>query len=153
MGKQVDSCLIRISPGRGGQGGEPLLGGEVHGGDGVVLEVFANGQIDPLLLGRQLNAGVARSDNLELRGRADARVEEDAGGRVRAGGENDRSPLVDLDDVARAVCPLNLDTSGEAALADDAQNLDVEQEGEVVEGLGLGEDGPGRAVAETVDNL
>lgn len=119
----------------------------------MVLEVFADGEVNPLLLGRQLDAGIARSDNLELRSRADTRVEKDAGGRVRAGGENDRSTVVDLDDIARAVCSLNLDAGGEASLANDAQNLNVEQEGEVVEGLGLGEDGPGRAVAETVDNL
>lgn len=153
LSKEVNGLLVRVSPGSLGERNELLLGGEGDGRDAVVLEVLADGEVDPLLLGRQLDVGGAGGDDFDLLGGADAGVEEDARGGVGAGGEDERSTLAELNDLAGSTVVLDLDAGDEAAVADGAEDHGVEFEGEVGEGFGVREDRADGAVAQTVSDL
>lgn len=143
---------------RGG-GAERVVHGDVGGGgevevdveDGVVLDADAErGRLDPVAARRKRDAGRAVGDDLQLRERADAAVEEHARRRHGAGRQHDLAAGRQRDDGMRAVGVFDLDAGGGAAGADDADGLGVQLQREVGEALRQREVGPDGAGAEGV---
>ncbi|GJD03487.1 hypothetical protein ColKHC_12312 [Colletotrichum higginsianum] len=160
LGDGAGALLVEVEVGGDGArgdgveavGGEVGLGVELQHHLGVVLEVVADGEVDPVGLVRERDAGGrgAGLDDLEGVGAADARVPEEARRRHGAGGEHDLAALVDLDDLPAAVGGLDEDAGDLAAGADDLDDLGLELEGEVGQLLGEGHVGAGGAGAEVV---
>lgn len=153
LGEEVDGGLVGAGPSSAGEGNKLVLGGEGDGGDGMILEVLADRKLNPLLLGRKLDVGVAGSNDLDLGGRADAGVEQDTGSGVGAGGQDQGSALGQVDDLASTAVVLDLNAGNQATLTDGTEDLGVKLEVEVGEGLGVGEDSADRAVTEAVCDL
>lgn len=116
---------------------ERVLGGEGNSEDGVVLDVLANGQLDPVRLSGQGDRDGAALDSLDLCLDTNTRIDQHAGRRQGTTGQNNATAGLEIDNLAAAVLEFDLDTSGGGVGAHDTDELGVERHLEV--GLGLGE--------------
>lgn len=135
----IDPGLVGVGEGRGGQGIEGILGGQGDSEDGVVHQVLADRQVDPLRLVGESDRHAAALDGLDLGRGADARVDEHAGAGEGTTGQDDLAVGVEVDELAVAAGQLDLDTGGGGVAADDADELGVQGQLEVGLGLGQGE--------------
>lgn len=135
-----------------GQGGQAVLDLQADGEDGVVHQVLADGQLDPVSLLGQGDLDGAALNSLDLRLGADTRVDQHAGGGQSTTGQDDLAAGGEVDDLAVAVGQLDLDTGGSGALADNTDELGVQGQLEVVLGLGEGKVRADGAATETVLN-
>ena len=72
---------------------------------------------------------------------------------MSAGGEHNRTTLVQLDDLSRAILVLNLDTSDDRSLTDGTEDHGVELKAEVGEGLCIREDIANRTTSKSIADL
>lgn len=123
--------------------------GEDKIGVEVVHQVVANGEVDPVLLGREGLAVLGAGDNLELVLGADTAAEEELGGAESTGGENDATALVELDGAAVAAIrqALEFNTGNLATSTNGAADGSVGPQVEVVTAISRNEVGSQRAVS------
>ena len=116
----------------GVEGCEVGAGADFDGEHGVVFEVVADWEVDPVLLRGKSDSGAAALDGLELLGGANARVEEDARCGQSTGSEDDLATRTDPNDLNTARGVLDLDTADVAASADQTADCGLQTQGEVV---------------------
>ena len=104
------------------------------GKDGVILETNTNGEVNPLVLGGDVDAALL--DSLYLALGANTRVEQKTGGSKGTGSKHNTAIGSQVNDLGLSRGSLQLDTSHLATRADNANDLGVEAQGELVTLLG-----------------
>lgn len=153
LGKEIDIGLTGAGESSAVEGSQGILGLQCDSEDGVVLQMLADGEIDPVSAGRELDTGGTVGDSLDLCLRTDTTVEENSGGGESTRGQDDRTTRLQVDDLTSAAAVVDLDTSNGFAVAHNANNLGLQGEGEVRHLLSEREVIPNRASAETVRRL
>lgn len=118
----------------------------------MVLQVFSNWQLNPLLL---INNALRLHllHDLKLILGTDAALEEDLRSTEGAGRENDLARRADRDDVGLSVTVGDLETGDDAVLADDALDLRIVFDVDILAGKNSEEVGAERAAALAFDVL
>ncbi|KAI6771690.1 hypothetical protein HG531_009315 [Fusarium graminearum] len=110
---------------------------DVDGKDGVVLDLLADGKVDPVSLGRESDTRLLGIEDLLLG--PDTRVKQKSGSRHGTGRENDTAVLGEIDDLLLAFGGLYFNTSGARAGSDNADDLGTHLKAKVVALLREGE--------------
>ncbi|KAI6754516.1 hypothetical protein HG530_012268 [Fusarium avenaceum] len=139
LSEEVNVGLARLGEGRVAQSREGLLGLDLDGEDGVVLQVLSDGEVEPLVLGGHSEALATAGNSLDLLRGADTRVDEKTGSGESASSEDDSTVGLQVDDLAGRRTRLDFDTGDGLAITDDTHDLGVELELEVGVGLSKGE--------------
>ncbi|KAI6774893.1 hypothetical protein HG530_001651 [Fusarium avenaceum] len=103
---------------------------DVEGEDGVIHEVLANRQVNPVSLSGKSDACLLGSLDLLLG--TNARVEQKTRGCESAGGEDDSAILGKLDNLLLTIGSLNFNTGGLGARSYNADDLCAEAKSEVL---------------------
>jgi hypothetical protein len=115
--------------------------------------MLSNGEVDPVILGGQGDAGGAVGDGRDLIRGADSTVDEDSRRRKGTGGEDHGTVGLEVDDLTGGRSSLDFDAGDGAAISDNAENLGVELKLEVGKSLSEGEIVTDRTSTQTIVDL
>jgi hypothetical protein len=106
-----------------------------------------------LVLRRELDVGLAASNNVDLLLGSNAGVEKDARSRKSTSGEDEAAARLEVDDLAGRCTRLDLHTGDLGAVPDSADNLGVHLQGEVGQSLGSRHDVTKGTTTEAIADL